>query len=189
MINLMQRLQPVRALALVTRRFLQLAVLFVLFGVLPHPASAVSGSGSGYLAADRVLVVKSERRLYLLRDSHVLKSYPIQLGRSPVGDKVFEGDGRTPEGLYILDRRNNGSKYYRSIRISYPNQNDIAEAREYGRRPGGLVMIHGQPNYAHVGYTDARSWDWTEGCIAVSNAAMDEIWDATTYGTPIEILP
>jgi murein L,D-transpeptidase YafK len=138
---------------------------------------------------DRVLVLKSERRLYLVRDNKVVKSYNIRLGRSPVGHKVFEGDGRTPEGLYVLDYRNNGSQFYRSIRISYPNDRDVAEARQYGGRPGGFVMIHGQPNGSRMGYYDARAWDWTEGCIAVSNAEMDEIWAVTEPGTLIEILP
>ncbi len=165
------------------------AVLAASISLLPQSAGAVSGSGAGYLTADRVLVVKSDRRLYLLRDNRVVKSYHIQLGRSPVGHKVFEGDGRTPEGLYVLGTRNQGSSYYRSIRISYPNDRDVAEAMQYGQRAGGLVMIHGQPNYAHTGYTEARTWDWTEGCIALSNAEMDEIWEATTPGTPIEILP
>lgn len=139
--------------------------------------------------ADRVLVVKSERQLYLLRDDRVIGRYAISLGRSPVGDKVFQGDGRTPEGIYALDERNNGSRFYRAIHISYPNSQDIAEARKYGGRPGGLVMIHGQPSEFNRGYHDRLAWDWTEGCIALSNAEMDEIWQATEIGTPIEILP
>lgn len=138
---------------------------------------------------DRVLVVKSERRLYLIKDNRVLRSYGIALGRSPVGNKVFEGDGRTPEGLYVLDRKNAASRFYRSIHISYPSAVDIAEAGEYGARPGGLVMIHGQPSEGSNGYHDYRPWDWTEGCIAVSNAEIDEIWTAIVEGTPIEILP
>lgn len=138
---------------------------------------------------DRILVVKSERRLYLLRDNRVVGSYPVQLGRSPVGHKVFEGDGRTPEGLYHLDDRRAGSRFYRAIRISYPNAYDREEARRYGNSPGGLVMIHGQPEYEHTGRFERRRWDWTEGCIALSNAEMDEIWNVTTPGTSIEIIP
>ena len=157
--------------------------------VLPATADAgpLYGSRAGVWRADRVLVVKSERRLYLLRDNAVIGSYRVQLGASPLGHKVFEGDGRTPEGLYVLDRKNSNSRFYRSIHISYPNTYDIAEARKYGSRAGGSVMIHGQPS-GGSGH-DSRPWDWTEGCIAVSNAAMDEIWNATDEGTPIEILP
>jgi len=185
----------------VKRIFVLLGVAVGLWAAMPQPTAAVSGSSYGYYgyqapegaraatAVDRVLVVKSERRLYLLRDNEIVKSYRVQLGRSPVGHKVFEGDGRTPEGLYVLDDRNTGSQFYRSIRISYPNPRDVAEASQYGRRAGGLIMIHGQPNYAATGRNGARTWDWTEGCIALSNAEMDEIWAATTPGTPIEILP
>jgi len=150
--------------------------------VQPAPAAFVG-------KVDRLLVVKSERRLYLITGNEVVRSYPIQLGRNPIGHKVFEGDGRTPEGLYELDDRNTGSRFYRSIRISYPNAFDREEARRYGGRPGGLVMIHGQPDYEAGTHGAARKWDWTEGCIAVSNAEMDEIWQATAAGTPIEILP
>ncbi|HYN39476.1 MAG TPA: L,D-transpeptidase family protein [Rhodospirillales bacterium] len=163
--------------------------LLLLVGV-PLPASASPvGSGTYVGAADRVLVVKSERMLYLLRDDQVIASYRVALGRSPIGHKVFQGDGRTPEGLYELDRRNLGSQFYRSIRISYPSARDYAEARKYGEQPGGLVMIHGQSGNSGTGYYGSRRWDWTEGCIAVSNAEMDQIWAATDEGTPIEILP
>lgn len=153
-------------------------------------AFAAPPRGAAYVPkADRVLVVKSERMLYLLRDNDVVASYRVALGRSPVGHKVFQGDGRTPEGIYTLDRRNVGSRFYRSIRISYPSSRDYAQARQYGEQPGGLVMIHGQAPDSGTGYHGSRRWDWTEGCIAVSNAEMDEIWAATEEGTPIEILP
>jgi murein L,D-transpeptidase YafK len=155
-----------------------------------HPVAAgVAGSSRHDRKAERVLVVKSERMLYLIRDNRVFASYRVALGRSPVGHKVFQGDGRTPEGLYMLDRRNPGSRFYRSIRISYPSSRDYSEAHKYGEPPGGLVMIHGQAGDSGTGYYGSRSWDWTEGCIAVSNAEMDEIWAATDEGTPIEILP
>jgi murein L,D-transpeptidase YafK len=155
----------------------------------PGGTAAFGGPGALGAIADRVLVVKSERQLYLVRDNTVIRSYRIELGRSPVGQKVFEGDGRTPEGLYVLGERNPSSRFYRSIRISYPSRYDLAEARKYGGRPGGLVMIHGQPVREHNRYNEKRMEDWTEGCIAVSDAEMDEIWAATTEGTPIEILP
>jgi murein L,D-transpeptidase YafK len=164
----------------------------LLLTVLSGPAQATSPV-FGYsqpVTADRVLVVKSERRLYLVQNNKIVHSYPIALGRSPIGHKVFQGDGRTPEGLYVLDRRNAGSQFYRSILISYPNAHDLALAQQYGNRPGGLVMIHGQPTYEqNMGYHESRTWDWTEGCIAVSNADMDEIWRSTQEGTLIEVLP
>lgn len=166
------------------------AFLLPLLLLFTAPANAVSADGAIYGSkADRVLVIKSERRLYLVRADRVIATYAIALGRSPVGPKIFQGDGRTPEGLYTLDRRNNESRFYRSIHISYPNARDYAEAQKYGDHPGGLVMIHGQAGDAGGGRYGRRSWDWTEGCIAVSNAEMDEIWAATDEGTPIEILP
>lgn len=166
-----------------------LLALLLIFGPL-EPAAATPVGGPAFIGkADRVLVVKSERMLYLLRNDQVLARYGVALGRSPVGHKVFQGDGRTPEGLYVLDRRNPESRFYRSIHISYPSARDYAEARKYGDQPGGLVMIHGQAGDAGTGHYGARSWDWTEGCIAVSNAEMDQIWAAIDDGTPIEIMP
>lgn len=166
------------------------AFLLPLLLLFAPPAEAVSADGIAYgTKADRVLVVKSERKLYLVHEDRVVATYTVALGRSPIGHKVFQGDGRTPEGLYMLDRRNTGSRFYRSIHISYPSPHDFAEARKYGDQPGGLVMIHGQSEEAGAGYYGKRNWDWTEGCIAVSNAEMDEIWAATDEGTPIEILP
>lgn len=151
-------------------------------------ANAMAEDSSAFARpVDKVIVVKSERRLYLLRDGEVVRSYRVALGRSPVGHKIFEGDGRTPEGLYVLDARNPGSRFYRSIHISYPNDTDRARARAYGVSAGGLVMLHGQPNDGFAGRNPA--YDWTEGCIALSNSEMDEIWQLVGVGTLIEILP
>lgn len=141
------------------------------------------------LKADEVVVVKSTRRLMLLRDGQVLRTYRVALGSDPVGDKLRDGDGRTPEGHYVLDWRKPDSEYYRAIHISYPDRLDVAQARAAGVPPGDSIMIHGLPeNYAWLGARHAR-YDWTEGCIAVSNAEMDEIWRAVDDGTPIEIRP
>lgn len=140
--------------------------------------------------ADYVVVKKSERKLYLYRGSEVLKTYRIALGKQPDGHKSREGDSRTPEGLYTLDWRNPNSKFYRSIHVSYPSKSDHRNARERGDTPGGAIMIHGQPS-SWVEKTKLlfKEDDWTEGCIAVQNHEMDEIWNAVEDGTPIEIIP
>jgi len=139
--------------------------------------------------ADRVLVVKSEKKLYLEQNGKVIRSYPVALGGNPKGHKQRQGDQRTPEGCYILDLKNPNSAFYKSIRISYPNADDRARARRAGVHPGGWIMIHGQKNgYGHMAPVTQR-YNWTTGCIAVTNAEMDEIWQAVDIGTPIEIRP
>jgi murein L,D-transpeptidase YafK len=139
--------------------------------------------------ADRVIVMKKERTLTLMSGDKVLKVYKIALGVDPVGPKPMEGDHKTPEGNYILDRRNPKSKYYRSIHISYPSEEDRDRARESGVSAGGDVMVHGLPNgFGWLGATH-RVHDWTDGCVAVSDQEMDEIWSAVADGTPIEIKP
>ena len=139
--------------------------------------------------ADRVIVLKHERTLTLVNGEKVLKVYKIALGGDPIGPKRREGDHKTPEGSYILDRRNAKSKYYRSIHISYPNEKDRERARALGVSPGGDVMVHGLPNgFGWLGATH-RAQDWTDGCIAVTDQEMDEIWSAVPDGTPIEIKP
>ncbi len=140
--------------------------------------------------ADYVVVKKAERKLYLYRGSEVLKTYRIALGKQPDGHKTREGDSRTPEGRYILDWRNPNSKFYRSIHISYPSRTDFRDARERGDSPGGAIMIHGQPtSWVEKTKLLFNQDDWTEGCIAVQNHEMDEIWNAVDDGTPIEIIP
>lgn len=134
---------------------------------------------------DRVVVIKSARVLYLYADGLVVNRFAISLGGQPVGDKRRRGDQRTPEGIYILDWRNPDSQFHRSLHISYPNARDRARARAHGVDPGDNIMIHGQPDYAF----SKRTGDWTHGCIAVSNRAMDIIWKRVPLGTPIEIHP
>ena len=140
--------------------------------------------------ADYVVVKKAERKLYLYRGSEVLKTYRIALGKQPEGHKIREGDSRTPEGIYTLDWRNPNSRFYRSIHVSYPNKTDHRGARERGDTPGGAIMIHGQPS-SWIEKTKLlfNQDDWTEGCIAVQDHEMDEIWEAVEDGTPIEIIP
>lgn len=139
--------------------------------------------------ADKVLVLKGERRLLLLRGGDVIRTYKIALGSNPEGTKIREGDSRTPEGRYILDWRNVKSRFYRSIHISYPNQGDISRARALGVSPGGAIMLHGLPNGRGAIGADHARWDWTDGCIALTNAEMDEVWRAVADGTVIEIRP
>ena len=134
--------------------------------------------------ADFVLIEKAERRLTLMRDGVILKHYRIGLGFSPAGDKQVEGDGRTPEGIYRIDRRNDRSKFHLSLGIDYPRPDQRAAARAEGRNPGGDIFIHGQPN----GYSGKKiRGDWTAGCAAVSNAEIREIWAHVPIGTTVEI--
>lgn len=139
--------------------------------------------------ADSLLIVKSERKLYLLKAGEVLRDFDIALGLMPEGHKQREGDFRTPEGIYYLDARNPNSDYFLSLHISYPNRQDIARARVQGVDPGGQIMIHGQPNEPKYSESRYANWDWTDGCIAVSNSDMVDIWLMTEEGTPIEIRP
>jgi len=141
------------------------------------------------LHADRVLVLKKERTLQMLSHGTVIKSYKVALGGDPVGPKTRQGDHKTPEGIYVLDSRNAHSQFYKSIHISYPTAQQRAAARKQGISPGGDVFVHGLPNgYGFVGASH-RLKDWTDGCIAVTNEEIDEIWRAVDDGTPIEIRP
>ncbi|MEA3641932.1 MAG: L,D-transpeptidase family protein [Lamprobacter sp.] len=153
------------------------------------PALAVRPSAP--LLADEVLVKKGQRRLYLMRDGKPFRTYRISLGFAPEGHKEREGDGRTPEGRYLLDWRNANSRFTKAINISYPNAQDRARAAARGDRPGGAIMIHGEPRRrVDPALADlVRYEDWTEGCVAVSNLAIEEIWRYTLDGTPIEIRP
>jgi murein L,D-transpeptidase YafK len=139
--------------------------------------------------ADRVVVLKKERTLQLLSQGKIVKTYKVALGGEPVGPKTRQGDHRTPEGSYILDRRNAHSQFYKSIHISYPSAADRTRAGKLHASPGGDVFIHGLPNgYGWIG-KEHRLKDWTDGCVAVTNEEMDEIWRAVADGTPIEIKP
>ena len=149
----------------------------------------LSLSAACELKADRVLVKKSERRLYLLYDGQVIKEYPISLGLNPTGHKQQQGDKRTPEGSYVLKHRNPQSKFYKSILLSYPNEQDRRRAETRGVDPGGDLAIHGLPTRSEEEAWDYIERDWTDGCIAVSNKAMTEIWQLTTVDTPVSILP
>ncbi|ERP87042.1 hypothetical protein Q666_03400 [Marinobacter sp. ES-1] len=137
----------------------------------------------------QVIVHKGERRLHLLSGDRRVRSYRISLGDNPVGHKLYEGDSRTPEGDYTLDWRNPKSDFYKSIHISYPSPKDRELAQAWGLDPGGSIMIHGLPNDAGDMAFAYAGLDWTEGCIAVTNEEMDEIWAMVNDGTPIRIMP
>ena len=135
----------------------------------------------GVVRADLIVVNKSRREMVLLHGENVLRTYRIALGREPVGHKQCEGDGRTPEGRYTIDRRNPKSRYRLALHISYPNAEDRARAAAAGVEPGGDIMIHGLKD------GERREGDWTQGCIAVTDEEMDEIWGLVADGTPIVI--
>jgi len=139
--------------------------------------------------ADRVVVKKSERKMQLLNRGKVLREYRIALGDNPRGHKMREGDESTPVGDYLLDWRNPRSNYYKSIHVSYPNEQDRALAKLLGVDPGGMIMVHGMPNHirSETVRADYRRRDWTDGCIAVQDHEMDEIWRLVRDGTPIRI--
>ena len=146
-------------------------------------------AGSGFTDADRIVVHKSKRRLELLKAGAVVAEYPIRLGLNPEGHKLHEGDFRTPEGHYYLSRRNPRSEFFLSIEVSYPNDTDRRRARGNGKAPGGSIMIHGQPNVPRKPADYYTRNDWTDGCIAVSNSDMVDIWLRTKVGLPIDIRP
>jgi murein L,D-transpeptidase YafK len=139
--------------------------------------------------ADEVVVRKSERRLYLLRRGEVFRSYRIALGLVPQGPKERAGDFRTPEGHYQLTRRNTRSDYFLSIQVSYPNPEDVRRAHSHHADPGGLIMIHGLPNNLRHPPDYYATADWTDGCIALSNSDMVEVWLMTQDNVRLEILP
>ena len=139
--------------------------------------------------ADQVIVLKSERRLLLKQGGTTLREYRIALGSAPVGHKQAQGDGKTPEGRYIIDTRNPNSRFYRSLHISYPSAQDIARAKRMRVKPGGMIMIHGLgKEFGAIGAMH-RLHDWTQGCIAVTNEEIGEIWDLVADGTPIDLRP
>lgn len=131
-----------------------------------------------------IVVKKGERRMYLLHHDQVIKNVDFDLGFSPVGHKQIEGDGRTPEGVYFIDRRNPNSQFHLSLGISYPSPRDIEVARAFGKSPGGDIFIHGQPNK-----DKAKGRDWTAGCIAIKNREIEELYAMVRDGTPIYLQP
>jgi len=154
--------------------------------VLLVPSAMQAGE---FPVADTVVIEKAARQLHLMQRGKVFRTFAIALGIVPVGDKKREGDFKTPEGKYVLDTRNPNSDFFLSIHVSYPNMADRREANANGDDPGGAIMIHGQPNEPSRSEAYYRTQDWTNGCIAVSNSDMIDIWLMTGENTPIEIKP
>jgi len=151
---------------------------------------ACGSAGAGdFPLADKVVVEKGARKLHLLSNGEAFRTFQIALGVEPVGTKEMEGDQRTPEGSYLLDERNPDSDYFLSIHISYPSAIERREAVARGVDPGGAIMIHGQPNAPTYSAAYYQKEDWTNGCIAVSNSDMIDIWLMTPNDVPIEIRP
>ncbi len=153
----------------------------------PAQRAARARPSANISVADFLLVDKSDRLLIAYRAGQPIRAFrSIRFGNAPNGHKRFEGDERTPEGRYYIDTRNPQSRFHLSLRISYPNERDRAFAAQNGRSPGGDIFIHGQP----TGYSGPPiSHDWTDGCIALTNAEIEELWRIVPDGTPIEIRP
>lgn len=158
---------------------------FLMFATSGMASAQAVASSTSMPMADLLVLYKSERKLQLFRDNVFLKSYDVDLGFSPEGDKFRSGDGRTPEGAYIINRRNEDSAYHLSLGISYPNVDEVAAARARGESAGGDIFIHGGPTL----WGDRNKPDWTAGCISVSNREIEEIWDMVPTGTLIVIVP
>jgi murein L,D-transpeptidase YafK len=152
-------------------------------------AAALAGCGSKFKSYDgpevtRLVLMKQQRALYLMHGDQVLKAYQVDLGSSPVGAKVYEGDGRTPEGRYFINRRNPNSSYHLSLGISYPNEQDVQVARALGKSPGGDIFIHGRSRENR-----RKGPDWTAGCISVHDKEIEDIYAMVRDGTVIDIYP
>jgi murein L,D-transpeptidase YafK len=171
------------------KKKLALAAPFVLILAGLAWANSEQGPLPEGVMVDRILVEKSFHRLTLLSNGSALKTYQVALGRNPVGNKERQGDNRTPEGIYKIDRRNPNSRFYRSLHISYPSRAIIEKARKHRLSPGGNIMIHGLPPEIECVGSMHRQLDWTAGCVAVTNAEIDEIWRVVPDGTIIEIRP
>jgi murein L,D-transpeptidase YafK len=158
--------------------------------LLPDEDAAPTYPDLSHVKASSIRVLKSEHRMDLLDGKgRTIRSYRVSLGYTP-GAKVKEGDGRTPEGRYYIDNRNQKSAYYRSLHISYPNNQDVSRAHRIGARAGGSIFIHGKPNdKSWIWWRRAQNEDWTNGCIAVSDDEINEIWNLVENGTPIDIVP
>jgi murein L,D-transpeptidase YafK len=173
--------------------FIVLTTIFALSHIAPAAAdggpAAPDWERYATPKADRIVVYKGLRKMQLRRGDTVLRTYHVALGRHPFGQKVEAGDGRTPEGRYYIDRRNMNSDYHLALHISYPDESDLRRAAATGVKPGGAIMIHGQPDYLTQAERRQLNKDWTAGCIALADSEIDEIWRLVDDGTEVDILP
>ncbi len=146
-------------------------------------------SSPGLTKADQIVVYKTKRLMYLMKNGRILKKYRVALGKSPVGHKIEWGDNRTPEGKYRIDLKNPESAYFLSLRISYPDTSDSDVAAALQTNPGNWIMIHGMPNDRSPDMVGHPDRDWTNGCIALTNAEMSQVWRMVDVGTAISIWP
>lgn len=162
-----------------------LALAFAIWGALRPTPTPLPEPLVGQI--DHILIDKSDRTLSAFQDGVAVRTYPMNLGFAPTGDKTRQGDGKTPEGIFRIDRRNAGSRFHLSLGLDYPHADDLARARAGGYSAGGDIFIHGQP----PGITGLQriNSDWTDGCIAINNHAMSELFAATPIGTTVEIRP
>jgi len=182
-------IKTISRLAMVLRKCLLVTVIGILaWNFVPGFISSKEAFAT-LGKADKVVVIKSKRLLMLLNEGDILKIYRVSLGKQPNGHKIKAGDKRTPEGSYTLDSRNVESKFHLALHISYPNESDIRNAHKFGVRPGGDIMIHGLSDKMKKLGKLHRTSDWTDGCIAVTNSEIEEIWKLVPDGTPIEIKP
>lgn len=158
-------------------------ILFSLFLL----TSAVTSANTPHFNIDLVKVDKSSRTMWLYSGDTIIKEYHIALGDNPKGHKQQQGDNRTPEGQYVLDYKKDDSSFYRAMHISYPNEADIKEAKNKGLNPGGFIMIHGQKNGETKNPKRLQRFNWTNGCIALTNPEMDEFLTLVNSGTKIDI--
>ena len=163
--------------------FLGLIALFSVHNLLPEP-SLQEG-----INIDSLVVRKAQRQLLAYSHGGIVKTYIVALGSNPMGDKEFEGDCRTPEGNYFINEKSAESRFHKNLGISYPNSSDSAHAQELGKQPGGDVKIHGLRNGIGLLGRFHRYFDWTLGCIALTNSEIDELYHSVEVGTPITITP
>lgn len=170
------------------KRLSWLLALLIICAPGPGSAETAAALASG-VKADHIIISKSDRTLTLMRQGIKLKTYPVSLGKNPQGAKRQVGDKRTPEGKYRIDYRNPKSRYHLALHISYPDRQDRKSARRRGVSPGGDIMIHGLPNKMGWLGIAHRLMDWTDGCIALTNGEIAEIWASVPNGTTIDIKP
>jgi len=178
--------RPLHALKRTAPALLAAWVFLFVFSSLAHPTELSPVMDE---AVDRVIVEKSKRTMTLLKQDREVRTYKIALGRDPVGAKVMQGDNRTPEGIYYIDYKVRNSVYHRALHLSYPNPDDVERARALGVPPGGSIMIHGMKQ-DHLWMGDVQYlFNWTNGCIALTNREIEEVWALVSPWTPVEIRP